>query len=252
MLENKLSVIVSIYNIEQYLPRAIASVCGQTYKNLEIILVNDGSTDGSGQICDERAVTDTRIKVIHKKNGGLSSARNAGIEAATGEYIAFLDGDDWIDASMYEDMLQLLLDNRAELAICSYKKISRSGVEDTSTGKVTLWEGREALEVFLEEKEEYQIQNAAWNKLYTRRLLGNLRFPEGKLYEDIVYTTRLLAASTRTVYVDCAYYNYVIDRSDSIMNSNRLERLLTDQIPAYEEKGRFLKEIGEEELYRTH
>lgn len=252
MLENKLSVIVSIYNIEQYLPRAIASVCGQTYKNLEIILVNDGSTDSSGRICDERAVTDARIKVLHKKNGGLSSARNAGIEAATGEYIAFLDGDDWIDASMYEDMLQLLLDNRAELAICSYKKISRSGVEDTSTGKVTLWEGREALEVFLEEKEEYQIQNAAWNKLYTRRLLGNLRFPEGKLYEDIVYTTRLLAASTRTVYVDCAYYNYVIDRSDSIMNSNRLERLLTDQIPAYEEKGRFLKEIGEEELYRTH
>lgn len=252
MLESKLSVIVSIYNIEQYLPRAIASICSQTYRNLEIILVDDGSTDGSGSICDEQAAKDIRIRVIHKTNGGLSSARNAGIEAATGEVIAFVDGDDWIDESMYEKMLSLLQNHQADMVVCSYKNISKNGVTDTSTGKVTEWEGREALRIFIEEKEEYQIQNAAWNKLYTRKLLGELRFPEGKLFEDIVYTTKLLAKSSRTIYVDQAYYNYVTDRSDSIMNSKRVERLLTDQIPAYEEKGAFLKEIGEEELYRTH
>lgn len=250
--ENKISVIVSVYNIEKYISKAVESICAQTYKNLEIILVDDGSTDSSGKICDEFSDKDTRIKVIHKKNGGLSSARNEGIQIAKGEYIAFVDGDDWIDETMYEDMLGAMLSAEADLAICNYKEVSQNSIRDTSTNKTTVFEGREVLKVFIEEDETYQIQNAAWNKLYKRSLMGELRFPEGKLFEDIVYTTKLLAKSKRSVYLDTAYYNYIFDRSDSIMNSKKVERLLTDQVPAYKEKGEFLLSIGEKELFLTH
>ena len=251
-LESKISVIVSVYNIEKYVSRAIESICNQSYQNLEIILVDDGSTDKSGIICDEYAKKDNRIKVLHKRNGGLSSARNEGIQLASGEYIAFVDGDDWIDETMYEDMLHLIQLNDADLAICNYKAIGKRTTTDTSTENVVVFEGRETLRVFIEEDERYQIQNAAWNKLYKRSLMGELRFPEGKLFEDIVYTTKLLAKSKRAVYVDRAYYNYIFDRSDSIMNSKKVERLLTDQVPAYKEKGEFLLSIGEKELYLTH
>ena len=249
---NKITVIVSIYNVETYVEKSIQSIQNQTYENLEIILVDDGSTDQSGKICDEYAKMDSRIKVLHKTNGGLSSARNAGVAAATGTYIAFVDGDDWIDPEMYEGMLKAMQTYDADLAICNYKEVSRMGVKDTSTDNVTVFEGRETLKVFIEEDETYQIQNAAWNKLYKRSLMGDLRFPEGKLFEDIVYTTKLLASSKRAVYVDKAYYNYIFDRSDSIMNSKKVERLLTDQVPAYKEKGEFLLSIGEKELFLIH
>lgn len=252
VLTSKISIIVSIYNVQNYVEKSVWSICNQTYQNLEIILVDDGSTDYSGRICDEFAKKDARIKVVHKKNGGLSSARNEGVKVATGEYIAFVDGDDWIDETMYEDMLRAIHAHDADLAICNYKEISKKGIRDTSSDDITVFEGRETLKVFIEEEETYQIQNAAWNKLYKRSLMGKLRFPEGKLFEDIVYTTKLLAGSKRAVYVNKAYYNYIFDRSDSIMNSKKVERLLTDQIPAYKEKGEFLLSIGEKELFLTH
>ena len=136
--ENKISVIVSIYNIEKYIQRAVESICAQTYSNLEIILVDDGSTDSSGRICDEYAKKDNRIRVIHKKNGGLSSARNEGIKAATGEYIAFVDGDDWVDKSMYEDMLKAMYTYDADIAICNYKAVGKEHIIDTSTNDITV------------------------------------------------------------------------------------------------------------------
>lgn len=251
-LEPKISVIVSIFNVQNYVEKSIQSICSQTYKNLEILLVDDGSTDNSGKICDNFANKDARIRVIHKKNGGLSSARNEGIKAATGEYIAFVDGDDWIDGDMYEGMMHLIQTYDADIAICNYKEISQKGVMDSSDDKITVFEGRELLKVFIEEDETYRIQNAAWNKLYKRSLMGDLRFPEGKLFEDIVYTTKLLAGSRRAVYVNKAYYNYIFDRSDSIMNSKKVGRLLTDQVPAYKEKGEFLLSIGEKDLFFIH
>lgn len=250
--ENMISVIVSIYNVGNYVEKSVQSISNQTYDNLEIILVDDGSTDNSGTICEELAKIDKRIQVIHKENGGLSSARNAGIKAATGEYIAFVDGDDWIDETMYEDLLRAIQTFDTDIAICNYKAVGKEHTIDTSTDDITVFEGRETLKVFVEEDENYQIQNAAWNKLYKRSLMGDLRFPEGKLFEDIVYTTKLLAGSKRAVYLNKAYYNYIFDRSDSIMNSKKVERLLTDQVPAYQEKGEFLLSIGEKELYFTH
>ena len=247
-----LSVIVAIYNVEPWLDRCVRSILGQTYGSLEILLVDDGSTDGCPALCDRFAGEDPRVRVIHKKNGGLSDARNAGIEAAKGTWIAFVDGDDWIDAGMYQAMINALLEEDADLCACSYKQIRRDGVKDSSTGKRTVWEGQDMLTVFLLEQDEYQIQNAAWNKVYKRELLGELRFPKGRLYEDIVFTTKLLSRIRRGVYLDQAFYNYVIDWDGSIMNRGIRKSIFTDQIPAYEEKEAFLREIGRDDLADVH
>lgn len=247
-----LSVIVPIYNVEPWLERCVRSILGQTYGNLEILLVDDGSTDGCSALCDRFGEEDPRVRVIHKKNGGLSDARNAGIDMASGTCLAFVDGDDWIDAGMYEAMMGALAKEGADLCACSYKRIRRDGVLDPSTGKRTVWEGQGMLEAFLLELDEYQIQNSAWNKVYKKELLGELRFPKGKLYEDIVFTTKLLSRVRKGVYLDQAFYNYVVDRDGSIMNLGIKKSIFTDQIPAYEEKEAFLRSIGRDDLADVH
>lgn len=243
---NKISVIVAVYNIEAYIVKCARSIMGQKYRNLEIILVDDGSTDRSGVCCDELADEDSRVRVIHKSNGGLSDARNAGIEASTGDFIAFVDGDDWIDTEMYRTMLSAILEFHADIAVCRYKQVYRDRVADASTGKAVIFEGREALRCFLEEDERYQIQNAAWNKLYRRELLGDMRFPVGRWYEDIVYTTVLLSKCRKCVYLDTGFYHYVVDRDGSIMNNGINPRIFTHQIPAYFEKKAVLEPLGDE------
>lgn len=248
----KISVIVTVYNIERYLEKCIDSIRRQTYKNLEIILVDDGSTDNSGAMCDRFAADDDRIVVIHKKNGGLADARNTGAKAATGEYIAYVDGDDWIDREMYEAMLHEMETCQADVVICSYRCIYPDKIVDDSTDNRVVFEGREALKAYIEEDEHYQIQNAAWNKLYRKNFAQGLQFPRGKWYEDIVYTAKLLAISHRTVYLDKAYYNYVLEREGSIMSVGVNERILTDQMPAYFERSQYLREIGEYELAACH
>ncbi len=248
----KLSIVVAVYNIEQYLHKCVESLLAQTYSNLEIILVDDGATDGSGTICDDYAEKDSRVHVIHKTNGGLSDARNVGIEAATGTYLAFVDGDDWVDTDMYMCLIQELERTQSDIAVCRYRQIYRDATFDQSTGKVFVFEGKEALRAMLQEDEAIQIQNAAWNKLYRRAFLGEQRFPKGKWYEDVVYTTKLLYKAHRIVYLDSAKYNYVIDREGSIMNVGFNKRILTDLIPAYLEKADFLKQAGETELLDIH
>lgn len=247
-----ITVAITVYNIKEYLKRSIESVCAQSYGNLEILLVDDGSTDGSSLLCDEYAMKDARIRVIHKENGGPSEARNIAIEQAKGEYIAFVDGDDWIDTKMYENMYLAIKWSGANLAICAYKEVSEKGTIDPTTDTVLSFEKEEALESFIREEEEVQIQNAAWNKLFKKELLKELRFPVGKLYEEIVFTTRLLHEAGRVVYLNQGYYNYVTDRQGSIMNAGINARIFTDQIPLYYEKREYLKNIGREDLVKIH
>ena len=125
-----LSIIVPAYNIADYIERGVNSVRSQTYRNLEIIVVDDGSTDDTGAICDRISSEDQRVQVIHKENGGLAEARNAGVEKATGAYIAFVDGDDWIDSNMYEEMLGALKEQHADLAICRYRQVYKTHTND--------------------------------------------------------------------------------------------------------------------------
>lgn len=247
-----ISVIVAVYNIETCVERGVASLMRQSYRNLEIILVDDGSTDGSGEICDRLAGEDDRIKVLHKRNGGLADARNAGLAAAKGELIGFLDGDDWIDEDMYRNMAGALLEQQADAAVCRYRRVYQDHTVDDSTDRMVLLEGQETLQYYVEEREEYDIQNAAWNKLYRREILKELWFPAGKWYEDIPFTTIALSRTQRCVYLDSACYNYIIDREESIMNAGINARTFTDQIPAYWEKTEFLRSIGRPELADTH
>lgn len=247
-----ISVIVAAYNIETYIERGVRSICEQTYRNLEIIVVDDGSVDATGRILDELAEDDDRIQVIHEENGGLAHARNTGIARARGNYIGFVDGDDWIDPDMYEKLFSAMKDRQADLAVCRYRQISRTRTLDQSVDRAVLFEGQEALAVYVEEREEFAIQNAAWNKLYRKELLTGNLFPEGRWYEDIVFATEALARARRCIYLDIALYNYIIDREDSIMNCRINSRTFTDQIPAYYEKTKLLHDLGREDLALTH
>ncbi len=247
-MEKLVSVIVAVYNIEEYLPRCVDSILAQTYRNLEIILVDDGSKDQSGNICDSYAEKDRRIKVIHKKNGGLSDARNAGMNAATGEYIGFVDGDDWIEPDMYRAMYFACEKEKAQAAVCRYKQITKSGIIDGSAGNSVSLSRDEALEIYVCGDERYLIYNSVWSKLFARDLVEDMRFPVGKNSEDIMFTTRAFCRMERLVYLDEAYYNYVLDREGSIMNEKAGERRLKDEIPFWQEQIAYFREAGMPEL----
>lgn len=248
-----ISVIVAVYNIEKYIAKCIESIINQTYKDLEIILVDDGATDSSGQICEEYAKKDSRIKVIHRVNGGLSAARNTGIEWAHGDFIAFVDGDDWIEPTMYEEMINQALEKKADFVACRYRCIYKDYVIDGSTDAVIVFEKPLSMLIkYLEEDEKVLIQHAAWNKLYHRDLLGEERFPEGKWYEDVVFSAKILSKVHKGVYVDHALYDYVCEREGSIMNAGLTERIFTDMIPAALEKETFLDGFDNKEPVNIH
>jgi len=246
----KISVCIVIYNIAEYLERAILSAINQTYNNLEILLIDDGSTDGCSEICDKYALIDSRIRVIHKENGGVASARNAAIENATGDYFIYLDGDDYIEPNMYEYMLKALLSENAQMCICRYRQVDSIGViSDGSTQDAYIYEDDELLETFLREDERYTIQNAPWNKLYKRELIGDLRFPPG-IYEDALYTPILLDKVSKSIYLDTALYNYVRDRQNSIMHTGNINpHIFTELIPNYIKRSEYIKSTGKEDLY---
>lgn len=210
-----ISVIVPVYNVAAYLPRCVDSILAQSYANLQIILVDDGSSDDSGKICEEYAKKDTRIQVIHQKNGGLSSARNAGLDASKGQYIGFVDSDDWIEPEMYAKMLALMECNAAQL-VCA----GRYDV-DGDTGKKTIGlcpkrqaciTGEElAGRIFLWD----YCDSSACDKLYRRELFDGIRYPEGRTCEDVPVTYRLALKAERVVLCDKPFYNYY-HRSGSI------------------------------------
>ena len=245
---------VACYNIEDYIARCIESLLHQTYDNLEILLIDDGGTDNTRAICEEYAKKDDRIRVIPQENRGLGGARNTAIREAKGTYIAFVDGDDIVDPRMYEALLSALRANEAQIAVCRYLQIKEQAARTVSFFEEhqakNLWEapymiamdGKEALHALVEENEKIVIQNAGWNKLYPVSLIGELRFPEKKKYEDIVYTPMLLAKAQRVAYVDAPLYGYVVEREGSIMAGGVGRAILTDQIPQYEACIRFLKE----------
>lgn len=241
------SVCMTVYNIESYMRRSIESVLAQTYRDLEIIMVDDGSTDSSGAICDEYAAHDDRIRVIHKENGGIPSARNACLDAVTGDYICWIDGDDAMEPGMIEDMLKALQESGADISVCRYRQVFEDHVIDGSTGQTYVYEGRELMEQFLREDERFLIQNAVWNKLYKAELTEELRFPE-MWYEDMVYTFYLLDRSKRSVYLDRAYYDYTRDRGDSQTNAGINPHTYSDLIPALYDRSKHLEEQGRHDL----
>ena len=217
-MQKKISVIVPIYKVEQYLDQCIESVVKQTYRNLEIILVDDGSPDNCPAMCDEWAKKDKRIKVIHKENGGLSDARNAGLDIATGEFIGFVDSDDYIHSEMYEKMHTALVKESADLCICSCQKVNEVGekINDDSPVKDEVLTREQCFSKLFLNNGWYYV--TAPMKLYKRELFMSLRFIKGKIHEDEFLIHHLFGTCDRVVTISDKLYMYR-KRIDSITHS---------------------------------
>ena len=228
-MSDLISVIIPIYNVEPYLSDCIESIIKQTYTNLEIILVDDGSPDKCGDICDMYAEKDSRITVIHKKNGGLSDARNAGLDIATGKYVTFIDSDDAVALDMVEYLYEMMRESDADITVCQPETFSDEIPEikwqDQRTETITGTE--KCLEYYFKSK---LIKSVAWGKLYKTDMFENVRYPFGKIYEDDFTTYRLIALANRISVGFSKKYFYRI-RGGSIMLEAFSMRCL-DQIEA--------------------
>ena len=249
-MEPLISVIVPVYKVELYLRQCVDSLLAQTYSNLEIILVDDGSPDGCPAICDEYARKDSRVRVIHKPNGGLSDARNVGLDAARGEYIGFIDSDDWVMPDMYEYLYKGMKEHNADISVCEYFEVWPKKCRATNRPEVRIFEGKESVNAILLLK----IGSYAWNKLYKREMWGDeIRYPTGKLYEDVRTTYRVFERAALVAALPEPKYFYrrtneSITGNTSIRNKAacveaRIERyhLLADQYP--ESQGYMLKDM---------
>ena len=217
-MNKKISVIVPIYNVEQYLDKCVESLVNQTYKNLEIILVDDGTKDKSGEMADLWSIKDDRIKVIHKKNGGLSDARNVGIKIATAEYITFMDSDDYINYRMYEILMNNLEKYNADISVCAVKKVYKEDVVNekqvVNKEEICVFTSEEALENLLDEG---ILKQTVWNKLYKREVIDGIYFEFGKIHEDEFWTYQIFGKCEKIVYTVEQLY-YYLQRSGSIMD----------------------------------
>lgn len=239
----KLSVIVPVYNVEKYLLKCVDSIRKQTFQEFELILVDDGSTDDSGKLCDKLRDIDKRIQVIHKKNGGLSSARNAGLSNASGEYVSFIDSDDFIDEDMYRTMIGALERTKKDIAVC---------------GRIVdLWGEREKEEFSLDRETEYSCEEAikevlllrdidvsACDKIYRRCLFENITYPEGKISEDAAIIFQILSGTNGVVHVGKPFYHYIYRKNsiskskythrnyDSYMNCIKTQKYISSNYPS--------------------
>ncbi len=239
----RISIIVPVYQVEKYLEKCITSIITQTYKNLEIILVDDGSIDNCPMICDQFQKKDARIKVIHQKNGGLSYARNIGLKIATGEYIGFVDSDDWIEPNMYEILMSALQTTGADIAVCGrqieYENFKPNSI-DIKASEINFYSAEEALKIIIQDRGF--IRNAVWDKLFKRNILQEIKFPKNKIYEDILWTAQVIGNANIIIYIDYPLYHYFqhiesLTHNDNITLKRRLDKIemLTQRL-AYSHK----------------
>ena len=219
-----ISVVVPIYNVESYLQESINSIIWQTYTNLEIILVDDGSTDKCPQICDEFAKVDSRIKVIHKDNGGLSDARNAGLAVANGELIGFVDSDDYIHVDMFRLLYENMIENNSDISVCGVEKFwdNTSRREMLTTDYSGVLSNEQAMSSIINED---NLKQPVWHKLYKAVLIKDIPFPVGKQHEDVFWSYRAIGRTKKVSVFSTPLYFYR-QRENSIMgNSFSLKHL---------------------------
>lgn len=241
----KISVVVPVYNVEKCLSRCVNSIIDQTYKDIEIILVNDGSTDKSGKLCEDFAKDDKRIQVVHQKNAGLSAARNTGIEKSTGEYVLFVDSDDWIDKKTIELTLKVAQNNNANIVEFGFRSIYEKNTvySNECSGKVFQ---AKPVEAILSNLKWDKFKPVPWNKLYARKVVCSAAFPVGKLHEDEFTTYKYYYAAKKICLLDIALYNYDRTRNESI--TAKFDERNLDACEAFLEKTRFI--LAHEDLKR--
>ena len=268
-MKELISVIIPVYKVETYLRRCIDSVLAQTYKNLEIILVDDGSPDGCPAICDAYAAQDSRVQVIHRKNAGLSGARNSGMDVAKGAYFVFVDSDDYVTPDFVERLYDACVTTGSAISICRWEYVhgeellnrwrantqteipqERNGWKENSPPKkgsqderVAVYSGRELLENLYHPDGAYYV--VAWNKLYRRDLWDNIRYPLGRIHEDEATTHKIFHLAEQGAFVDLPLYGYFVAPS-SITRGFNPKRL--DWITAVYERLEFFEQYGYKEL----
>lgn len=242
------SVIVPVYQVELYLERCIESILKQTLEYIEILLIDDGSRDGSPQICDRYEQIDKRIRVIHKENGGLSSARNCGLDYATGKYILFVDSDDWIEENMLEELCFAAEYYKADIAECGFENVYKNSSVKNG-GDTGLYFVADSEETMLQELRWKYFKCVAWDKVYKRELFDGLRYPVDKLHEDVFLTYQIFSRAKKAVFVDRNLYHYDQTRSDSITGKKFSDKNL-DTVEAWRNKTLFFKKKKSEELYK--
>ena len=219
-MEKKISIIVPMYNVEMYLRKCIKSILQQTYKNIEVILVDDGSPDNCGKIADAFAKMDSRVKVIHQDNKGLCGARNAGLDVATGEYIGFIDSDDWISPDMYEYLCKGLEKNDADIVACRYYRVDKKNkIKVRTDGAEKVYNTDEAIENIVK---KFDLRTVFWNKLFKKKIFDNIRFPEGMVFEGTNIMHTVIKKAERIAFLPDAKYYYV-DVDGSIINVKNIK-----------------------------
>lgn len=222
-MNQTISVIVPVYNVAQYLSQCVSSILSQDYGDLEVILIDDGSTDPSGEICDQYAAKDSRVRVIHQKNGGAAAAKNAGLRLAAGEYLAFVDSDDYLEPGAYGFLMKTLLEAGADAVQGSFREIYRNRAEEQRISEETL----EGFDYLLRFPKDFSCA-LLWNKLYRRALFDGVFFEEGHKIDDEYFTYQGFLQPRKVVRADRIVYNYR-KRASSVMSSpESAERLVLD------------------------
>ena len=222
-MNQTISVIVPVFNVAGYLPQCVDSILSQDYGNLEVILIDDGSTDGSGEICDRYAALDSRVRAIHQKNGGAAAAKNAGLRLATGEYLAFADSDDYLEPDAYGFLMKALLETGADAVQGSFREVYRNRAEEQRISEEIL----EGYDYLLRFPKDFSCA-LLWNKLYRRALFDGVFFEEGHKIDDEYFTYQGFLQPRKVVRMDRVVYNYR-KRASSVMSSpESAERLVLD------------------------
>ena len=222
-MNQTISVIVPVFNVAGYLPQCVDSILSQDYGNLEVILIDDGSTDGSGELCDRYAALDSRVRAIHQKNGGAAAAKNAGLRLATGEYLAFADSDDYLEPGAYGFLMKVLLENGADAVQGSFREVYRNRAEEQRISEEIL----EGYDYLLRFPKDFSCA-LLWNKLYRRALFDGVFFEEGHKIDDEYFTYQGFLQPRKVVRMDRVVYNYR-KRASSVMSSpESAERLVLD------------------------
>ncbi|WEG11506.1 glycosyltransferase [Pullulanibacillus sp. KACC 23026] len=249
-MEPKISIIVPVYKSEACLETCVQSILKQSFSDFELILVNDGSPDSCGEMCEELSKKDKRIKVIHKKNGGAASARNAGLKRALGKYIAFVDSDDFIHYRMYECLYKVINENASDIAMCDFIKVSsnkKPACKIKVNGEVKLehYSNLEALEQLYSNTSNLRLVIPV-NKLYKKHLFKGLEFKEGRICEDEFIIHEILYASQKVSYINETFYFY-LQRPNSVMNAPYSVKRL-DKVHALKERVDFFQSIKQPRL----
>ncbi len=241
MKESLVSIIVPIFKAEKFLPKCLDSILAQSYQNLEIVLVDDGSPDNCPKICDEYAKKDARIKVIHKQNSGVANTRNVGLDNATGDFFAFVDSDDWIEPNYVQTMLDKQKQYDCDFVCCSVMDVAEKDGSKNPNIPVNEDEVLCGKDIIAQYYAKYcTILTVPWNKLYKRQIFDNLRYPKDRMYyDDTAIILQLLAVTKKIVIIKDVLYNY-FKRDNSLMSSKISKQNVTDIILNFQDRVEFL------------